>query len=42
MELTELERLFFYDDPKKRAKWFDLFKDPVWIPEYNISLDKMR
>jgi len=30
------------DDPAKVQKWFDLFKDPVWIPKYNMSWTETR
>jgi hypothetical protein len=40
--MNELERLFFHDEPAKREKWFNLFKDPVWKPRYNIPLNEMR
>jgi acyl-CoA oxidase len=40
--MNELERLFFHDDPAKRQKWFDLFRDPVWKPRYNYPLNDMR
>jgi len=32
----------FGDDPKKRDKWFEIFKDPVWIPKWNVSLEQTR
>lgn len=41
-ELNELQKLFFHDDPSKREKWFNLFRDPIWAPRYNISLEDQR
>lgn len=41
-ELNELQRLFFHDEPSKRQKWFELFKDPVWVPRYNVPLAELR
>jgi hypothetical protein len=40
MDKREFEDIIFGDAPSKRAKWMELFKDPVFIPRYNISLDE--
>lgn len=42
MDKREFSDIIFGDNPVKREKWFELFKDPVWIPRYNISLPQQR
>jgi acyl-CoA oxidase len=42
MNKEELSNLIFGDRPEKRDKWFELFKDPVWVPHYNIPLSQHR
>lgn len=42
MDSREISDLLLGDDPAKRGKWFDLFKDPVWIPKYNMDWDQTR
>lgn len=42
MNKEELSNLIFGDKPEKRQKWFELLKDPVWVPRYNISLSQQR
>ena len=37
-----LKQLLFNDDPKKVEKWHELFKDPVFFPKQNLSLDEQR
>ena len=40
--MQEFADVLFGDKPEKRARWFEAFKDPVWIPRYNISLNDQR
>lgn len=42
MNKQEFSDLIFGDKPEKRQKWFDLLKNPVWVPKYNISLNDVR
>jgi hypothetical protein len=42
MDKKELSDLILGDDPAKVQKWFDLFKDPVWIPKYNMTWAETR
>ena len=42
MNKQELSNLFLGDDPAKVNKWFTLFKDPVWIPKYNMDWEETR
>ena len=42
MNKQEFSDILFGDDPQKRDKWFQIFKDPVWIPRWNVSLDETR
>jgi acyl-CoA oxidase len=42
MNKQEFADVIFGDDPKKRQPWFELLKDPVFIPRYNLSLNQMR
>jgi hypothetical protein len=32
----------FNDDPRKKAKWFELFKDPIFYPVVDLPLDELR
>lgn len=34
--------MLFHDKWEKKAKWFELFKDERWTPQYNISLPAQR
>jgi acyl-CoA oxidase len=38
----EFRSVIFGDKMEKVNKWFELFKDPVWVPRYNISLNEQR
>lgn len=38
MNKQEFENLLLGDKPEKREKWFELLKDPVFVPRYNLSL----
>ena len=40
--MSDLERLLFHDTFEKRQKWFEVFKDDVWTPRYNIDLPAQR
>ena len=42
MNKQEFADIIFGDKPEKRAKWFELFKDPIFIPKWNVSLDQTR
>lgn len=42
MNKVEFSNIIFGDNPLKREKWFEIFKDPVWAPRYNISLAEQR
>ena len=42
MDKQELSELILGDDPAKVPKWFELFKDPVWVPRYNMSWTQTR
>jgi acyl-CoA oxidase len=42
MNKTELSDLLFGDDPSKREKWFEMFKDPVFVPRYNMDWETTR
>ena len=35
-----LKQLLFNDDPKKVEKWHALFKDPIFFPKQNLTLDE--
>ena len=37
MDKQEISDMLLGDDPAKRAKWFKLFEDPVWVPRYNMD-----
>lgn len=37
-----LKPVFFNDNPDKVAKWHNLFKDPVFFPKQNMTLDEQR
>ena len=37
-----IQTILFNDDPAKVAKWHNLFKDPIFFPKQNISLDEQR
>ena len=39
MNKQEFADVIFGDDPNKRQLWFDLLKDPVFIPRYNLTLN---
>jgi acyl-CoA oxidase len=32
----------FHDEYSKKEKWFELFKDPIWTPVYNVPLAAER
>lgn len=38
----KLRSIIFNDSPDKVLKWHDLFKDPLFYPKQNMSLDEMR
>jgi acyl-CoA oxidase len=38
----EIRTLFLGDDYSKVAKWFELFKDPVFRPKVNMSWEEIR
>jgi acyl-CoA oxidase len=38
MNKQDFSALIFGDKTSKIAPWMDLFKDPVWVPKYNQSL----
>ncbi len=40
--MEDLERLLFHDKFEKRQKWFEIFKDPVWTPKFDIPLAEQR
>ena len=42
MNKQELRDLILGDDPAKVQKWFELFKDPVWVPKYNTNWNDTR
>ena len=42
MDRQEVSDLLLGDDPAKRQKWFDLFKDKVWVPRYNMDWEQTR
>ena len=42
MNKQEISDLLLGDDPAKREKWFELFKDPVWVPRYNMNWEETR
>ena len=42
MDKQELSNLILGDDPAKVGKWFELFKDPVWVPRYNMNWTETR
>lgn len=42
MDKQELSDMVLGDDPAKVSKWFNLFKDPVWIPKYNMTWEETR
>jgi acyl-CoA oxidase len=42
MNKQEFSDIIFGDDPKKRARWFELLKDPAFVPRWNISLKEQR
>lgn len=42
MDKQELSDMVLGDDPAKVPKWFELFKDPVWIPKYNMTWEETR
>ena len=42
MDKQELSALILGDDPNKVAKWFELFKDPVWVPRYKMDWTQTR
>jgi len=39
MNKQEFADIIFGDRPEKRAKWFELFKDPVFVPRWNVTLE---
>lgn len=42
MNKQEFADILLGDQPTKRDKWYELLKDPVFKPRYNISLNDMR
>ena len=42
MNKKELSELILGDDPVKVQKWHNLFKDPVFIPKYNMDWEETR
>ena len=42
MNKKELSDIILGDDPAKVGKWFELFKDRVWIPRYNMDWEQTR
>jgi len=42
MNKKELSELILGDDPKKVQKWHNLFKDPAFIPKYNMDWEETR
>lgn len=42
MDKQEISDLILGDDPSKVKKWFELFKDPVFVPQYNTSWEDTR
>jgi len=36
MDTQELSDIMFGDHPDKRTKWYELLKDPVFVPAYNF------
>jgi hypothetical protein len=42
MDKQELSDLILGDDPSLVKKWFELFKDPVWVPKYNMDWTETR
>ena len=42
MDKQELSQMILGDDLNKIPKWFELFKDPVWIPQYNVDWKTQR
>ncbi|CDW91262.1 acyl-oxidase [Stylonychia lemnae] len=42
MNKQEFADIIFGDKPEKRAKWFELFKDPVFVPKWNVTLEQTR
>ncbi len=42
MDKQEIRNLILGDDPSKVEKWFELLKDPVFIPKYNMDWDETR
>jgi len=42
MNKKELSELILGDDPAKVQKWHNLFKDPAFIPKYNMDWEETR
>lgn len=42
MDKEDFSNIILGDHPSKRDKWFELLKDPVWVPKYNVSLNETR
>ena len=42
MDKQEIRNLILGDDPSKVEKWFELLKDPVFIPKYNMDWNETR
>jgi hypothetical protein len=42
MDKQEISDLLLGDDPAKRDKWFNLFKDKVWVPKYDMDWEETR
>jgi len=40
--VEELKPLLFNDKPEKLARWHALFKDPLFFPKQDLTLDQMR
>jgi acyl-CoA oxidase len=42
MSEVEFSNLILGDNPLKKDKWIKFLEDPVWIPEYDLSLNDHR
>lgn len=38
----EFSNIILGDNPIVREKWFEVFKDPLWVPRYNLTLNEQR
>ena len=34
--------MLFHDSYEKKAKWFEIFNDDLWTPQWNVPLDTQR